>query len=41
MNEEVEKALDDAKLTAIEAMFEADPFNRRTEENFIRALDES
>lgn len=39
--EEIEKALDDAKLTAFEAVFEADPFDRRAEENFLRALEES
>ena len=39
--EEIEKALDDAKMIAFEAMFEADPFDWRAEENFLRALDES
>ena len=41
MNEEIEKALDDAKLTAAEAVFESDPFNKKAEENFIKALNES
>ena len=38
---EIEKALADSKLIAIEALFELDPFDREAQKDFEDAIDNS
>lgn len=39
MSELFEKALDDAYIVAVEAIFELDPFNRKAEKDFDKAIE--
>ena len=38
---EIEKALADSKLIAVEALFELDPFDREAQKDFEEAIDNS
>lgn len=38
---DIEKALDEARITAIEAMFELDPFDQVTQKAFDDAIENS
>ena len=38
---EIEKALADSKLIAVEALFELDPFDREAQKDFEDAIDNS